>query len=263
MILHHRLSPVVLSATKHIFTPRRSCSHRTMSTSKQAIDVLKLPTWLQQSTSSSPSPKSSTSKPLYPINNDLASHISLYEGDITKLQCDAIVNAANSQLLHGGGICGAIFKVAGSRELSDECRKKYPNGCPTGSTVITSAFQLPCKYILHTVAPQDQSSDKMQQCYQSIYQLCTQHELQSIAICCIGTGIFGFPAVKACQIALEETRKFLEDKQRSSTMQRIIFCTFWSKDTEIYRQYLPLYFPTSNNDSQSTSNNNNNNTGKM
>lgn len=156
----------------------------------------------------------------------------------------------------GGGICGAIFSAAGNNKLSEECRKKYPRGCPTGSTVITSGQKIPAKYILHTVAPQDQSAEKMQSCYQSIFAQCTEHQLQSVAICCIGTGIFGFPPIKACQIALETTRQYLEDQRQSSSIQRIVFCTFSAKDTEIYKQHLPLYFPTSSTEGDAASNGN-------
>ncbi|CAF4944885.1 unnamed protein product [Pieris macdunnoughi] len=170
-------------------------------------------------------------------NKLLAEKVSVYRGDITKLEIDAIVNAANSRLKAGGGVDGAIHRAAGSL-LQDECNSI--GGCPTGDACITGGYNLPAKYIIHTVGPQDGSAPKLLSCYEKCLSFQSQYRLKSIAFPCISTGIYGFPNRLAAHIALRTARTFLENNEE---LQRIIFCTFMPIDVEIYETLMQMYFP--------------------
>ncbi|KAG6458248.1 hypothetical protein O3G_MSEX010758 [Manduca sexta] len=170
-------------------------------------------------------------------NKELAEKVSLYRGDITKLEIDAIVNAANSMLKAGGGVDGAIHRAAGPR-LQEECFTL--GGCPTGDAKVSGGYNLPAKYIIHTVGPQDGSASKLQSCYEKCLSYQQQYNLKSIAFPCISTGIYGFPNRLAAHIALGTARKFLES---NSGLERIIFCTFLQIDVDIYETLMQLYFP--------------------
>lgn len=133
--------------------------------------------------------------------------VKIFVGDITKLHVDAIVNAANSTLLGGGGIDGAIHRTAGP-QLLEECRKL--GGCNVGESKITNAYNLPCKKIIHTVGPYyrvirdiNKASELLRSCYYSVLDIAMENNLKSVAFCCISTGIFGFPRDIAAKIALE------------------------------------------------------------
>ena len=140
--------------------------------------------------------------------------IKLLMADITTLKVDAIVNAANSSLLGGGGVDGAIHKAAGS-ELLRECRQI--GGCPAGEARITRGYRLPARFVIHTVGPvwrggsagEDQL---LARCYQSCFALAEKNEIKSIAFPAISTGAYGFPIERACRIAIWEMRRNLEDK---------------------------------------------------
>ncbi|OUM67423.1 hypothetical protein PIROE2DRAFT_5174, partial [Piromyces sp. E2] len=128
-------------------------------------------------------------------------------GDITSLEVDAIVNAANSQLLPGGGVCGAIHSRAG-RQLAEEC---YKIGyCDTGDAVITKGYKLPAKHVIHTVGPTNGDGEKLRSCYIRCLEVLVENNLRSIAFNCISTGIYGFPNDKASHIALKTVREWLE-----------------------------------------------------
>ncbi|XP_072933967.1 macro domain-containing protein PG1779-like [Epargyreus clarus] len=170
-------------------------------------------------------------------NKSLAEKVSIFQGDITKLEVDAIVNAANSKLKAGGGVDGAIHRAAGSL-LQDECNTL--GGCPTGEARVTGGYNLPAKYVIHTVGPQNGSAPNLQSCYMKSLAYVTQLNLKSIAFPCISTGIYGFPNRLAAHIALNAARKFLE---QNKDMERIIFCTFMPIDVEIYETLMQLYFP--------------------
>ena len=133
--------------------------------------------------------------------------INVLGGDITSQTTDAIVNAANAQLLAGGGVCGAIHRAAGP-ELEKECREI--GNCPTGEARITGAYDLPCKHVIHAVAPRYSDGTRGEQellrrCYQSIFALTKRHEINSISIPAIGTGIYRYPIQEATQIAFDTT----------------------------------------------------------
>lgn len=133
-------------------------------------------------------------------------------GDITKVQADAIVNAANERLLMGGGVCGAIFRAAGYAELTEACQDI--GHCPTGDAVITPAFHLPAQYVIHTVGPVWEGGDHgerelLYQCYAKSLALAESYGLRSIAFPLISSGIFGYPREEALQVCEEAIEDFL------------------------------------------------------
>ncbi|XP_015376644.1 PREDICTED: macro domain-containing protein mll7730-like [Diuraphis noxia] len=172
------------------------------------------------------------------FNKELNEKVSLYQGDITKLAIDVIVNAANSKLAGGGGVDGAIHKAAG-RELQAECATL--NGCKTGCAKITKGYKLPAKYIIHTVGPKGENSEELQSAYQNSLDLAVEKKLRTIAFPCISTGVYGYPQEEASIVALKAIRGFLEHDH--NLIERIIFCVFLDSDKEFYEKYLPLFFP--------------------
>ena len=159
--------------------------------------------------------------------------VSLLEGDITKVQVDAIVNAANTSLLGGGGVDGAIHRAAGPKLLA-ECRSL--GGCPTGEARITSGYGLSAKHVIHTVGPIWGGGDRGEPellacCYRNSLALATKHELQSIAFPAISCGIYGYPIEEACRIAVRETLAYLD---RNQLPESVIFVCF---GRDIYDAY--------------------------
>ncbi len=159
--------------------------------------------------------------------------IELIKDDITKLNVDAIVNAANSRLAGGGGVDGAIHRAAGS-ELSVACSKL--NGCPTGSSKITSGYSLPSLYIIHTVGPVWRGGDSgerqlLESCYTTALEIAVQNNVRSIAFPNISTGIYGFPKPEAAHISINTVMSFLKKNQLP---EKVFFVCF---DEENYRLY--------------------------
>ncbi|HEU0016766.1 MAG TPA: O-acetyl-ADP-ribose deacetylase [Methyloceanibacter sp.] len=151
--------------------------------------------------------------------------IEIVEGDITRLDVDAIVNAANNMLAPGGGVCGAIHRAAGP-ELAEACAEL--GGCDTGEAKITPGFRLPARYVIHTVGPVwgggERGEDRLlANCYRNSLALAAGHGLTSIAFPAISTGIFGFPPDRAAHIAVGTVRDALPD---FPSIERVIFCCF-------------------------------------
>ena len=143
--------------------------------------------------------------------------LSVIQKDITKLKVDAIVNAANTALAPGGGVCGAIFAAAGYQDLDKACRKL--GGCPTGQAVITEGFALPARYIVHTVGPIWRGGSAgeealLRSCYRTSLALAWEKGCRSMAFPLISAGIYGYPLQEALSIALQEMEAFLTDHPR-------------------------------------------------
>lgn len=168
----------------------------------------------------------------------LSNKVSLWRGDITSLEIDAIVNAANNALLGGGGVDGAIHRAAGPT-LKEECRSL--DGCPTGEAKITGGYKLPAKYVIHTVGPVGENAVSLESCYQNSLNLLKEHNLRTIAFPCISTGVYGYPQRKAALVALKTVQKFLFEHQNS--VDRIIFCLFLPEDVSIYENLMHVFFP--------------------
>jgi O-acetyl-ADP-ribose deacetylase (regulator of RNase III) len=170
-------------------------------------------------------------------NEMILKRVELVEGDITKQAVDAIVNAANTTLLGGGGVDGAIHRAAGP-ELLEECRKL--GGCATGQAKITRGYRLPAQWVIHTVGPvwRDGShgeDELLASCYRSCFALAEQHGLRTIAFPSISTGAYGFPMERAARIAARETKAFLEG---NVTVERVLLVCFGKHACEVHSQAL-------------------------
>lgn len=171
---------------------------------------------------------------IYKIKNY---EIEIYKGDITKLNVDAIVNAANSSLLGGGGVDGAIHWAAGP-ELLKECMTL--NGCKTGEAKITKGYKLPAKYVIHTVGPiwrnnetekeKNKFKNQLMNCYINSIKLANENNIKTIAFPCISTGIYSFPKELACQLSLASIVN-----NDIGSIEKVIFCCF---DEESYGYYV-------------------------
>lgn len=163
--------------------------------------------------------------------------VKLIQGDITTLGVDAVVNAANNTLLGGGGVDGAIHRAAGPM-LLEACEKL--NGCETGAAKITKGYDLPAKYVIHTVGPiwEDGSRDEdslLESCYRESLHLADQYGVRTIAFPNISTGVYGFPKAEAAQIAIATVKTYQSDR-----IKEVIFVCFDDENFNIYKQLLSL-----------------------
>lgn len=170
------------------------------------------------------------------MDQKVLAKLKVMQGDITKLDVDAIVNAANSSLLGGGGVDGAIHRAAGP-ELLAECRTL--GGCPTGEAKITGGYNLPARYVIHTVGPiysgKPQDKTLLTACYQNSLNLATEKGITSLAFPAISCGVYGYPIEDACRVAVDTTGKFLQHNQ---TIEKVIFMLFSPEDLKVYQEYI-------------------------
>jgi O-acetyl-ADP-ribose deacetylase (regulator of RNase III) len=166
-------------------------------------------------------------------DEDILNRIVVVEGDITKQTVDAVVNAANTTLLGGGGVDGAIHRAAGP-DLLEECRQL--GGCATGQAKITRGYKLPAKWVIHTVGPvwrdgRHGEDGLLASCYKSCFTIAEQHLIRTMAFPSISTGAYGFPMERATRIAVAETRHFLE---RNRSVEKVVLVCFGGNACEIY-----------------------------
>jgi O-acetyl-ADP-ribose deacetylase (regulator of RNase III) len=167
----------------------------------------------------------------------MSERIEIVAADITKLELDAIVNAANTSLLGGGGVDGAIHRAAGP-ELGDECRTL--GGCSTGEAKITKGHGLPADWVIHTVGPvwhggKADEDQLLAGCYRNSLELARQHQIRSIAFPSISTGAYRFPFELAAKIAIETVTEFLKSDDE---IRKVVFCCFGEDAAQIYRSIL-------------------------
>lgn len=167
--------------------------------------------------------------------------IEIVNGDITRQHVDAIVNAANTTLLGGGGVDGAIHRAAGP-ELLAECRKL--NGCSTGDAKITQGYRLPAKFVIHTVGPvwrggQADEDQLLRSGYQRSLALALEHGVRTIAFPSISTGIYGFPIERASRIAVKAVKSFLEEHDG---LDKVVFVCFGRHDYQVYQKAVQEVF---------------------
>lgn len=165
--------------------------------------------------------------------------IKLVKSDITKLKVDVIVNAANASLLGGGGVDGAIHRAAGP-ELLKECRTL--GSCRIGEAKITKGYNLPSKFVIHTVGPvwhgaKDNEDELLANCYRNSLKLAEEHNIKTIAFPCISTGVYHFPKERAAQIAVKEIKNFLKNDK---IIQQVSIVCFDDENYKIYENMLSL-----------------------
>ncbi len=172
------------------------------------------------------------------MENTMLKKIEVRQGDITRLAVDAIVNAANSSLLGGGGVDGAIHMAAGE-QLLEECRTI--GGCPTGEARITKGYRLPAAHVIHTVGPvyhrmnAKTAENLLAQCYHNSLNLAVENDIRSIAFPAISCGVYGYPIEDACRVAVDSTYRFLQDH---ASIEKVVFILFSDGDRQVYENYL-------------------------
>jgi O-acetyl-ADP-ribose deacetylase (regulator of RNase III) len=171
------------------------------------------------------------------VVKNISERVQVVEGDITRLDVDAVVNSANKGLKPGGGVCGAIHDAAGP-ELAAACRRLAP--CPTGTARLTKGYELRAKYVIHTVGPRYRDgrhgeAELLRSCYEEALRLAAETGVRTIAFPSISTGIFGYPPTEACPIAVAAVVSWL---RKDDLPERVFFCCFSADAAALYRRQL-------------------------
>lgn len=171
------------------------------------------------------------------MTEPIRSRISVVTGDITRLEVDAIVNAANTSLLGGGGVDGAIHRAAGPG-LLEECRRL--GGCPTGEARITAGYDLPARFVIHAMGPVYRQGDSAQTgllrgCYEASLELAADVGAATVAFPCISTGVYGYPKTEACEIAVRTVTEWLLSAELPRS---VVFCCFDAENAGLYERQL-------------------------
>ena len=186
------------------------------------------------------------STPSAPPSSKHNARVAFITTDITTIEADAIVNAANESLLGGGGVDGAIHRAAGPG-LVRECDTL--DGCNTGSAKITGGYELPAKHVIHAVGPvygyrdKEECEKDLVGCYKISLELAVKHGCKSIAFSALSTGVYGYPSDAASYVACRTVRKFLDEAAGADKLEKVIFCNFLPKDEHAYEKNLPIWFP--------------------
>jgi O-acetyl-ADP-ribose deacetylase (regulator of RNase III) len=177
----------------------------------------------------------------FPVNVEINSKLSFWmRGDSTKLAVDAIVNATNEYLTAGGGISKVIHGAAGP-QLAAECKRI--GFTATGKAVKTKGYNLIAKWVIHAVGPTREDPEALRSVYREILGFIDGAEIRSVGLCCISTGVFGYPIVAATEIALGTVREFLEVRENREKTDRIVFAVFEQENITVYCNLIPAYFP--------------------
>ena len=175
------------------------------------------------------------------MDREILDRIDIRQGDITTLKVDAIVNAANTSLLGGGGVDGAIHRAAGP-DLLVECRTI--GGCPTGEARITRGYHLPARHVIHTVGPvfniktATQARERLNACYRNSLELAVRNHLATIAFPAISCGVYGYPIKDACKVAIDTTIDFINN---TKSIKCVTFILFSATDRQVYQDYLTSF----------------------
>jgi len=238
-------SRLASTMSTNIPLPPRSSSPTTESTCDEAFIQLKDIKTIAQSYKCGALKAVAPTRCLWRPDPDLLERVSLYQGDITKIEVDSIVNAANRSLLGGGGVDGAIHHAAGPR-LLEECRGL--NGCVTGQSKITRGYDLPALHVIHTVGPIYDRQERVERAaqlasaYRTSLAVAVENSIRHVAFPSISTGVYSYPVPDATRIALHEVRTFLESEY-GNELERVIFVVWSDRDKDIYESLIPEYFP--------------------
>ncbi|CAH0025478.1 unnamed protein product [Clonostachys rhizophaga] len=214
-------------------------SHRPKMATKSLADILTVTQLYAVSEL-----KAAATASRYSASRSINDRVGLTKGDITRLSLDAIVNAANTTLLGGGGVDGAIHRAAGP-ELLEECEALQ--GCRTGQAKITEGYRLPAKHVIHTVGPvynvldPKHSARLLRSCYEESLKLAVREGIKTIGFSGISTGVYGYPSRDAAEVACDTVRRLLAAE--ASSLTRVVFVAFDEKDMAAYREAIPKYFP--------------------
>lgn len=177
------------------------------------------------------------------MHSNLIGLVEVIKGDITKLNVDAIVNAANSKLKGGGGVDHAIHQAAGYAQMREACLElvAQANGrapCPPGEARLTPGFRLPAKWVIHAVGPYGEKPEVLRRCYRNCLDLALTKGINTIAFPCISTGVYGYPTDRAAKVVADTLSEWISQEQ-SNPFKKIILCCFDDKSVEAYKAVLP------------------------